>query len=125
MPSPLECSLKDDRHAAAPESSEVSSITWQNAITLVLDDMESFSDFISCHGARHVTSERIERYPALLDRNLAAAGICQVLHLLANSGDTRTIVAARDELVRRYLADKRAYIAQQAGFSARHLLAGA
>lgn len=71
-----------------------------DAEALLLADMELFSDFISCHGKRHISSERITRIPAMVESRLQAADTAEVLHLLLNSEHPAAI-----ELRRRYLAD--------------------
>lgn len=97
------------------DAADVTPSDIEYARALVMDDMDMFTDFISCHGSRSVSSERITRHPALIPQRVEAADLPQLLHLFANSDDASTVVAARDELVRRYLADNRRYIARVAG----------
>lgn len=84
-----------------------------HAERLVLNDMELFTDFISCHGKRHVDSDRIIRVPQLAPFRVCDAALEQVVHLLLN-GDAGDVLLARDELKRRYLKDNAKHIAETA-----------
>lgn len=83
------------------------------ARNVLLADMDAFSDFLSCSGATHVVSERVTRIPALVPQRLAEADLPQVLHIVL-TGDAGDALAARDELVCRYLAAHGEYLGRLA-----------
>lgn len=85
----------------------------QAARNVLLADMDAFSDFLSCPDAKHIVSERVTRIPALLPQRLAEADLPQVLHIVL-TGDDGDALAARNELVRRYLAAHGEYLGRLA-----------
>lgn len=75
---------------------------------VAMGDMDGLCDFLygACSEAIHVESERIARFPALIPARLEAADTAQVLHILMNDEDPAVVMAARRELVNRWLRDR-------------------